>query len=153
MKMRTLLIGLGATMLAATLGNARAEPTRSRGGAADARASGPAKQLEKGMTAEGIIALIGKPAEVRAMDVPEGKAEVWTYRRLLNEQVRQNAASVTMVPAFKGMNGDGPIIGDTPELNYHLEHVRDYQVTSLLMFDGKLVVGRQRIQREHTIDP
>ncbi|HEU5080578.1 MAG TPA: hypothetical protein VFT72_15305 [Opitutaceae bacterium] len=110
--------------------------------------------LQKGMLADDIIKQIGRPAEVKPMDAPEGKAEMWTYRRVVRQRVEQKATKVKMVPAFKGINGDGSAnIGDTPDLDYQLEHITDYQMTALLIVDGKLVMARQWMEQTRQIDP
>ena len=108
------------------------------------QSSGKAKRaLERGMSAEEIIQAIGQPASVVPMETAEGKAETWTYRRLLDTRVYQSADGVTSVPAFIGMTATGPMIGEAFAPEYRLKHRKTYQVTSLLMFDGKLVVAKQ----------
>jgi len=133
---------------------AATNPTPPAPGQEAAQLSSAKAPLEKGMTAAEIVARIGKPADVRPIAAPEGNAEVWTYRRLRHEHVQQVAATVTMAPALTGMNDHGTAaFGTVPDLDFHLEHVRDYQVTALLMFDGKLVMARQWMERERHIDP
>jgi len=142
-KTRIALLTLASLILAAFPATA-AIAEDAPPGAAPAPAPKPAGKpaLDKGMTAEAVIALIGKPQDVRPMTVAEGKAEVWTYRRLIDEQIRQNAASVAMIPIYMGP-GMGGHMGTTPDPEFHLEHVKTYQVTTLLMFGGKLVLARQ----------
>jgi hypothetical protein len=41
------------------------------------------------------------------------------------------------------MAADGPMIADTVIPVYRMKHRRTYQVTSLLLFDGKLVLAKQ----------
>lgn len=103
----------------------------------------PKRALERGMSAEEIIQTVGKPASIAAIASQEGKAETWTYRRLLDTRVYQSADGQTSVPAFIGMSATGPMIGEAFAPAYRLKHRRTYQVTSLLMFDGKLVVAKQ----------
>ena len=95
--------------------------------------------LEKGMTVEQIERIAGKPAEIRPLKAPEGKAESWIYRRVVDRQTRQIAATVKDVSAFKG---EAFGMGSAPELEYRLEHTTVYQVTALLTFDGKLVLAK-----------
>jgi len=122
-----------------------------RATAEEAKATKP--PLEKGMTAETIVALVGKPLEVRPIDSPSGKAEVWTYRRLAKRQVTQSAVTQSMVPTYTGINmfntsGNGFV----PQLEFHLEHIDIYQVTALLLFDGKLVSARQWLEQSRRFE-
>jgi hypothetical protein len=108
---------------------------------ANSKKSRPA--LEKGMTAEAIIQSIGKPASVSLMKSPEGKAETWIYRRLVDQQTFQSADSQTTVPTFIGMAADGPMLANSVIPVYRMKHRKTYQVTSLLMFEDKLVLAKQ----------
>lgn len=112
----------------------------------DTKAAKPAKPaLEKGMSAEAIIKLIGKPAEVKPIPVPEGetgKAETWIYRRDLGTRSIHVPIGTREVPAFAGI-GVPESRQVSREIIYGMKTVRIYQVTSLLMFDGKLVVASQ----------
>jgi len=108
---------------------------------ADASASPSAKpMLEKGMTAEQVERIAGKPAEIKPLASSDGKAETWTYRRVIDRQTRQVAATTEFVSTFKGANFGQD---ETQVPVYHLEHTTIYQVTALLMFDGKLVLAKQ----------
>lgn len=105
--------------------------------------------LEKGMTAEQIERIAGKPAEIRPLKAPEGKAESWIYRRVVDRQTRQIAATVRDVSTF---NGEAVGLGSAPELEFRLEHTTVYQVTALLMFDGKLVLAKQWREKDVRYD-
>ena len=103
--------------------------------------------LEKGMAAESIIMLVGKPDEVTAKPSADVKAEQWTYRRIIKSTVIQTANTERRIPAFTGYTAAGPIIGEAIEPDYRLKYARLYQITSLLMIDGKLFLGRQWQER------
>lgn len=108
--------------------------------------------LEKGMSEEEIVRLIGKPASVEAMAAPQGKAEKWTYRRVVGRNMVQSGINQGMAPAFTGPTM-GEELGKVAVLEYRLKSVTTYQVTSLLMFDGKLVVAKQwKEQGESIVD-
>ncbi len=96
--------------------------------------------LKPGMSAEEVRRLVGTPEAILPMEAPEGKAETWNYRRVLNQQTRQVATTTTNIPAFNGLPRD---MGTEVQLSYRLERTTVYQVSSLLMFDGKLVVAKQ----------
>lgn len=96
--------------------------------------------LKTGMDAAAIRRLIGAPDEITPMETPEGKAETWNYRRVLDRQTRQVAATATNVPAFSGLPRD---MGTEVQLGYRTERTTIYQVSSLLMVEGKLILAKQ----------
>ena len=109
--------------------------------------------LDKGMTGEEIVALIGKPAEVKPMTVGDGKAEVWTYRRLVRTDVRQVATQMESVPIEAGVSREGKMYETSVQQPvYKLEHIQVYQVTALLMFEGKLVRAKQWQEKTSTFN-
>jgi hypothetical protein len=121
-----------------------------------AQEAGPAtntkkKALEKGMSAEDVIAMIGKPDRVEPMKTEQGKAEIWTYRRKTDLMVTQVPTHTVDITTFNGRAYDGAGTVQTPQLAYGTETTTTYQVTSLLMFDGKLVVAKQWREREKTL--
>jgi hypothetical protein len=133
MKLRplSLLVVLAAALVA------RAEPAATK----------PA--LEKGMTAEAILQLAGKPAEVVALKTADGKAEKWIYRRKVGQTVKQSADNQAFETRMIGFGGTGGVqIGPVAVPDYRIKYVVGYQVTALLMVDGKLQLGRQWYERE-----
>ncbi len=115
----------------------------------------PARQpLEKGMTAEQILALIGKPAEVKPIEAPkglQGPAEIWVYRRTMGTQTVQYPTGERDVPVYGGIGAD-QTMKTRKELIYTLKHVTVYRVTSLLMVDGRLVLARQSQEQSDVYD-
>ena len=132
-----LLIAATAT---ATESMSKPETTAATQTASASAPSTAKPALVKGMTAEQVEQIAGKPAEIKPIDSPQGKAETWTYRRVVDRQTRQVAATVAAVDTFRGGTG---VMGSTPMLEYRLESTTIYQVTALLMFDGKLVLAKQ----------
>lgn len=120
-----------------------------------AAAAAPAKPaLAKGMSAEEIVKIVGQPDSVRPLENSVNvKAEVWTYRRLMHEEVRETATNTSTIPTYVGPMGGGPQgMGSVPSLEYKLERVRTYQVTALLMVDGRLTMARQWKEQERHYD-
>jgi hypothetical protein len=137
MKLRHLLV----TCLIGSF--AVASPPRADAGAAEATTKAkPA--LELGMTPEQIMAAIGKPQEVKPMSTAEGKAEVWTYRRVLHREVVQVAASTRDVPVYLGVYSSE--LGTAKEFNYNQVRRTKYQVTALLVFEGQLTSAKQWVE-------
>lgn len=126
-------------------------------GAAAPAAENPAdtavkKTLQKGMTADAVIELVGKPLQVKPMNSPEGKAEIWVYRRLADKWTTQTAATTETVMVYAGLGLDNDGIRPLTVPSQRTERVRVYQVTSLLMFNGTLIEARQRYEKERVID-
>jgi hypothetical protein len=137
MKLRHLLV----TFLIGSF--AVASPPRADAGAAEATTKAkPA--LELGMTPEQILAAIGKPQEVKPMPTAEGKAEVWTYRRVLHREVVQVAASTRDVPVYLGVYSSE--LGTAKEFIYNQVRRTKYQVTALLVFEGQLTSAKQWVE-------
>jgi len=84
-------------------------PTR----AAEEIPSKPAKPvLEKGMPAETILKLVGKPTEITPLTSSGGKAETWTYRRVVDTQHLLDATTVETIPVFvRASATEGNVMG------------------------------------------
>lgn len=119
--------------------------------AAGANAAKPAKPaLEKGMTAEQVIKLIGKPTEIRPISVEDaggGKAERWVYRRDGGTRIIQVPIGTREVPAFVGMVQEANQ-QHRSEVIYGPKTIRIFNVTSLLMVNDQLVLARQTQEAE-----
>ncbi len=142
MKTRSLIpAGLAALVLCATpallLATTSAPDTKSK------------PVLELGMDEATVIQLYGKPAEIQSIKDSTTQAEKWLYRRKAREFTAQTASGVTMIPAFIGNSGSGrPMIADTPILDFKVKYITVYQVTALLMVEGKLTLGKQWLEQE-----
>jgi hypothetical protein len=147
---------LFAGLLLAASGCATADNGAKAAGAAPAAspnvsvAKGGLPVLKTGITSDEVVALVGKPLEVKAQPAPEGKAEIWSYRRLVDEQQRQVATSVNIVGAYNPITDAGP--SQSPELQFTQVHIRTYQVTELLIFNDKLVTAKQWNEQKTTYD-
>ncbi len=103
--------------------------------------------LEKGMNADAIRKIFGKPDDITPLKATDLKAEKWTYRRILKQSIIQTADTQKMVNTFGGFGEGGTKMVDAIEPDYRLKYVKIYQVTSLLMVDGKLTLGKQWVER------
>jgi hypothetical protein len=109
------------------------------------------KQIEKGMTTGEILAIAGKPAEIKPMEAPDPstKVEQWIYRRKLKENSVPVATGQHTVQTFGGMAvGGGVNIVETPVIDYSQKIVTVYQVTALLMVNGKLEIAKQWAEQD-----
>jgi len=106
--------------------------------------------IEKGMDADAILAALGKPFEVKPIqsDDKAVHAENWIYRRKLKETSEQVPDSQGTVPAYVGTDASGVHIADVPIVTYRNKHITTYQVTALLMINGKLELARQWLDED-----
>lgn len=152
MKTPTLLVMLSIPMLSVSVRGAL-EASAEANAPARATSQAPAKRaISKGMTAEQVLQLVGKPTEVKPMASPAGKAEVWIYRRVADKWTQQTAATTETVMMYAGLGLDNDGIRPVTVPSMRMERIKIYQVTSLLMFEGKLVEAKQRFEKERTID-
>jgi hypothetical protein len=116
--------------------------------AAPAKAAQAKPVLDKGMESALIVRLVGEPDEISPLKADEGKAETWIYRRKIGQTIHQTANTQAYIPAMVGFDAGGVIIGQALVPQYRLKYVRAYQVTALLMVDGKLQLGRQWVTQD-----
>jgi hypothetical protein len=116
--------------------------------AADSRSARTKPVLEKGMPGTTIIQLVGKPDEINPIQAEGTHSETWIYRRKLDETVKQTANTQAYIPAMVGFDAGGVVIGRALVPEYRLKYIRNYQVTALLMVDGKLQLGRQWVAQD-----
>lgn len=123
--------------------------TRAGPGASAAEfKGGPEQTLKQGMTAEQVRQIMGEPAEIDPMVPPTDKAEVWVYRRTVNgpvEQVLVGSKPIT----YSSVGSDGLAHQETvaEEPVYKQAFHFDVQTISLLMFDGKYLSQKQRVDK------
>lgn len=117
-------------------------------------AAAPAQHvLEKGMTAEAILQTFGKPNDIVPIKSGDIKAEKWTYRRLVSQKSIETASTQKTVSAYGGFGlGGGEKMVDVIEPDFRMTHIKVYQVTSLLMIDGKLTLGKQWLEKTEEYD-
>lgn len=123
---------------------ARSQGAKKSETASPAAAKPGKRALEKDMTGETIISIIGKPNEITPMKSEQGKAETWVYRRKIGSKAVQVVIGERDVPAFIGLGGTGNDMNQSrKELIYGMKHVAIYRVTSILLFNNRLVTARQ----------
>jgi hypothetical protein len=133
-----------AVAFSLALGSASAAETKTKSGGP---ISSTQPMLEKGMSADAILKIYGKPDDITPLKSSDLKAEKWTYRRILKQGVIQTADTQRTVTTFGGFGSGGTQMADAVEPDYRLKYVKIYQVTSLLMVDGKLTLGKQWVER------
>ncbi len=97
--------------------------------------------LTKGMTAAEVLQHAGRPAEIRPFAAPQGKAEVWIYRRVLQTRVNQVpvVGRSAPIPSMDAKGAMEPM--DVQE--YQNEYITVYQITRLLMYNDVLEAATQ----------
>lgn len=136
-----LLCGLGAAAALAagcTHGGGVAETGNSLAtvqGEASSDTMTPPRVIIKGMEGEEIVRRIGKPTEIRPLETPEGRAEVWIYRRNAGQDSTLNATTVTQRLVIHPLTG---VHYTVPEPSYSMERREFLETTNLLIYDGRL---------------
>lgn len=118
-------------------------------------AAKPAKpSVQKGMTADAVVAIIGRPMEIKPVVTEAGTGESWIYRRVARRVTNPVAPTVEKVPMWGGP-GVNPAGGEIIDVNVpfqRLERITVYQMTALLFVDGKVVASKQWAEQERTFD-
>ncbi len=111
---------------------------------------GKKKMIEKGMNGDEIIQLFGKPKEIKSMESPDPalKVEQWLYRRKVKDVTTQVAVGTRMVPTYSGFNGSGNNMTEVAETEYRPQVITIFQVTALLLVNGKLETAKQWNEQE-----
>jgi hypothetical protein len=112
--------------------------------------------LEKGTAAADIRKAYGTPYKILPLDTAEKslKAETWIYRRKAGETVTQEHLSDSVETynfTVNSTNGNGSVQSvkiSTPVLKS--KRVTTYQVTSLLIIDGRLEIAKVQQEREES---
>jgi len=150
--MRTFLL----TMLAGVVLGGSAVASEKASGAAEATADLAQEKpaIQKGMTAETVLGLIGKPREIRPVEAEGARGESWIYRRVAKRVINQVAPTTQKVPTWggPGVNTKNGEIVDVDVPFMRNERVTIYQITALLFVDGKLVASKQWYERESLFD-
>jgi hypothetical protein len=113
-------------------------------------AKSPKPSVRKGMTADEVVAVIGKPKEIKPVVTEVGTGESWIYRRVAKRVTNQVAPTVEKVPMWGGP-GVNVANGEVIDVNVpfqRLERITIYQMTALLFVDGKVTASKQWIEQE-----
>jgi hypothetical protein len=118
------------------------------GPTATAISDGPERALQNGMTADEVKHIMGEPAEIKPMESPTGKAEVWVYHRTVFGRVEQvQVGSEVIKDSTSG--SDGMVhTGTIAEVPIYKQAVhKDLETISLLMFDGKFISQKLTVEK------
>jgi len=113
-------------------------------------ASGPEATLKPGMPVAAVRQIMGQPLEITPMKAPDGKAEIWVYRRNVNVRItRVQTGSVPITVTSFGSDGKAheQTIGEKP-LYGDLYRATE-ETIQLLMFNDQYVtqkVNRREIE-------
>ena len=88
------------------------------------------------MTQGQVRKLLGEPEAVRPVNSPEGKAEVWVYRRPVSTNVALTAIKTEDRPYFDPFTG---VMKTIQEPVYQQEQITVVEELQLLWFDETLI--------------
>lgn len=113
------------------------------------------KVIEQGMDGEEITALFGRPLEIKPMktEAAGAKAEQWIYRRKLKETTSSSAAAPNSMPTLSMSDANNAAYQmHVPVAQYRIQRITTYQVTALLMVNGRLEAAKQWTERTEAYD-
>ncbi len=119
----------------------------------------PAKKLvlAKGVPAQAIIEAYGQPVKILPVETPDPaiKAERWLYRRKTGEHVSQEVMSErTEVYNLTRTGASGADAADIIKVSTPImgnKRITTYQITSLLIVNGRLELATQSTADEETL--
>ena len=145
MKTRNLFLSASLFALIANVACATVAPGAGRvtPGAKPAVVSpgNPETALTKAMPADTVRKIMGQPQEIRPMQVPDGKAEVWVYKREADRHVdRVEIGSIPITITKIGEDGKAyqQTVGET--IQYADLHCVTEETVQLLMFNDHFVI-------------
>lgn len=144
MKRKNWSLHLGLAALVATL-LASSGCTTTGVGSGNVNTALEPVHIEKGMSAEDLLAAIGEPNEIRAATPAVEGTEIWVYRKV-NENVALVLSGTVETPGFNPITGlPSPTIDNvyTPETSRYKEE------TLFLMVNG--VMTAWKVQREESV--
>ena len=155
MNMRNLLLPaalavlLGPTMNAATPATPGAGPNAQPA----ALAAGESSALQQGMPAAAVRQLRGQPDEIKAMNAPSGKAEVWVYKREVGSRMdRVLVSSADIVTNIIDGSGRPHQVSTPGPMRFHDVHRVTEEVTEVLMFNDHFVTQKVSRRERQTFD-
>ena len=103
----------------------------------------PLDSLKPGQSADAIKALLGEPGEIRPMDSPKGKAEVWVYLKEVSRRMDRIDVSTPDV-VINVTESDGSVRQKiTPGLvRFQDVHYLVEDVNEILLFNDQYVVHK-----------
>ena len=107
--------------------------------------------LDKGMSAEVVRAKMGAPLEINPMPAPEGKAEVWIYRKEAIKGSTLVPTGMRSVPTFS-LRAGVPTMVDRQEPIYSVQENRATVTLMLLMYNDALVAQKHTVEKSVRFD-
>ncbi len=139
------VLGGGCTH-ATGMAEAGRSPTVAQGSMESADAT-PPRVIAKGMEGEEIVRRIGKPSEIRPVDTPDGRAEIWVYRRNAGQDTTLSATTVSQRLVIHPLTGAHFTV---PEPSYSTERRELLETTNLLLYEGKLAEWTRTVEAKRS---
>ena len=144
MKTRSILASASIVLLLAAGASAGAAEATGRTAPASSPSKGQAPAaLKVGATADEVRQLFGKPDEIRPMEAPNGKAEVWVFVKELRTRVeRIGFPSPAITSTVTSADGTTHQFSTPGDLIYHDVHYVTEETTEVLMFNDHFVAQK-----------
>jgi hypothetical protein len=106
-------------------------------------ADNPESALKQDMSADQVRQIMGEPKEVNPMKAPSGKAEVWVFRRLVNERMdRIPVASIPIMVTVVSADGKAHQQQTGETTQYGDVRIATEVTVELLMFNDHYVTHK-----------
>jgi len=112
--------------------------------------SGPETYLKRGMTPKEVKTIMGNPIEIEPVKVQARTAEIWTYRRSTQGNVRQVQVGTHSLPIITTSSpGQTSVWQTTAEPIYKQQTEIIDETIDLLMLDGHLQKVNRAVNRHY----
>lgn len=147
---KSLWLPIGTLTLICLLSGCANAPASAQKDPAGKKPTNPALRqlpvLMQGMTTDMVREKLGAPMEIKPMEVPTGKAEIWVYRIESTVGMTQVATSMKDVPAFTVTpTGVDTVMIQNPV--YTMKEEKMLITLSLLIYNGKLTARRAQAEK------
>lgn len=145
MKIRNLLLPVALFALVINGAGAAPSPASGKGtrNSTVAAADGPESALREAMPADVVRKIMGEPLEIKPMKAPEGKAEIWVFRRQVDVRVeRVPVGSIPITVSTIGADGRAHEQTVGENIQYGDLHRATEETVQLLMFNDRYVTHK-----------
>ena len=112
---------------------------------------GPEAGLKQAMTADAVRQIMGKPDEIKPVKAPNGKVEIWTFTRQVNQRVdRVPIGAVPIMTTTYDSNGKAHEQKAGETIQYADVRITTVETVEVLMFNDHYVtnkISRQDVKR------
>lgn len=148
-----LSLSLSALLIQGAIVASPAKSDKDAGGSKPAAvlSASPVTNLKQAMAADAVRKIMGQPEEIKPMKAPNGKAEIWTYKRDIAERFnRVPIGSIPITTTSYGADGKAYVQTIGQDIKYADQRIVTIETVEILMFNDHYVthkITRQDVKR------